>query len=170
MTTPSKSELHGRGQAVVVAMLAIAVLAALFAWGWNYSRGRRALEFYGSEGAVLVRTAPVVEFLRPEPEPAIDLSRAPGLINARASLLSDASYDWSAQDLRQQSPLFSVRFRRGEQAIVITFDFENRTIHASTTQKTARLDHKTSTGWQSYLARHTASAPTTPDTQASSER
>jgi hypothetical protein len=136
-----------------MAMFAVAAVLAVFAWWWNFNRGKQALEFYGSEGAYLIRTAPVVDYLKPAPEAAIDISKAPGLINARASLLSDASYDWSTADARQESPLFSVRFKRGDQAIEVTFDFENRTIHASTTQRTAKLTKKTADGWQNYLAR-----------------
>lgn len=143
-----------KGQLAVGAMLALAILMATFAWWVNFNRGRRALDFYGPEGAILVRTAPTVEYLRPAPEGPLDLSKAPGLINARASLLSDASYDWAASDVVQESPLFSVRFRRGEQSVTVTFDFENRTIHASSMQHTAKLNKKTADGWQSYLARN----------------
>ncbi len=141
------------GQLVVGAMLTIALLMASFAWVVNYIRGNQALDFYGPEGAILLRKAPIVEYLRSEPDGPLDISKAPGLINARAALLSDASYDWTATDVVQESPLFSVRFRRGEQSLVITFDFENRTLHASTTKRTARLNKKTSAGWQSYLAK-----------------
>src|SRR5437870_2908986 len=85
----------GSGQALVLAMFGLAVLAATFAWWWNYNRGRQSLEFFGAEGATLIRTAPQVEYLRSEPESSINISKAPGLLNARASLLSDASYEWS---------------------------------------------------------------------------
>src|SRR5262245_39105325 len=118
----------GTGKTAVLAMLAVGVFAAVFAWWWNYNRGRMALEFFGAEAATLIRTAPNVEILRPDPESDIDISKAPGLINARASLLSDASYDWKASAPAQQSPLFSVRFSRGENSVVVTFDFENRTV------------------------------------------
>src|SRR5438128_2232722 len=97
------------GQRAVLAMLAIGILAAVFSWLWNYNRERQSLEFYGPQAATLIRTAPQVEVLRPEPEANIDISKAPGLINARASLLSDASYEWSATAALQESPLFSVR-------------------------------------------------------------
>jgi len=154
---PIKSK--NSGARAVLAMFCLAGALAGFAWWWNFNRGKKALDFYGPEGALLIRTAPIVEYLLPSPNEAIDISKAPGLINARASLLSDASYDWSEPDPRQESPLFSVRFRRGQQSIAVTFDFENRTIHASTTDRTARLSKKTATGWQSYLARQSESRP-----------
>jgi hypothetical protein len=137
----------------VIAMFAVAAGAAAFAWWWNYNRGKQALELYGPEGAYLIRTAPVVEYLNPPPADPIDISKAPGLINARASLLSDASYEWEVSDNRQESSLSSVRFKRGDQSIVVKFDFVNRTIHASTTQRTAKLAKKTADGWQSYLTK-----------------
>jgi hypothetical protein len=145
----------GTGKSAVLAMLAVGIVAAVFAWWWNYNRGRKALEFYGSETATLIRTAPQVEILRSQPEGDIDISKAPGLINARASLLSDASYDWSGAAPVQQPPLFSVRFSRGDKSAVVTFDFENRTITNSATQRTATLRPKTADGWRQYLARRT---------------
>src|SRR5262245_52627297 len=147
----------GAGKTAVLAMLAVGVVAAVFAWWWNYNRGHKALEFFGAESATLIRTAPKVEILRPEPGTVIDISKAPGLINARASLLSDASYDWSAAAPAQQSPLFSVRFSRGERSVVVTFDFENRTVTNAGTQRMAMLLPKTADGWRQYLARRVES-------------
>ena len=142
------------GHRLVLAIFALALAASAFAWWWNFNRGRRALEFYGPEAATLIRTAPAVEILRAEPEKNIDIGQAPGLINARASLLSDASYEWSAADPRQESPRFSVRFARGEQTVTLTFDFEHQTVATSSTGRVARLTKKTAAGWQQYLARH----------------
>jgi hypothetical protein len=144
-------------------MFVVAIVAATFAWWWNYHRGDQALEFFGAEGARLIRTAPIVEYLRSPSDESIDISSAPGLLNARTSLLSDASYDWSAPDSRLESPQFSVRFSRGRSHVVVTFDFENRTIKSSTTGRTAKLIQKTAAGWQAYLARQVEqSAPVTP--------
>jgi hypothetical protein len=46
-----------------------------------------------------------------------------------------------------------VRFSRGRSHVVVTFDFENRTIKSSATGRTATLIKKTAEGWQAYLAR-----------------
>jgi hypothetical protein len=142
----------GYGRTAVVAMVAVGLLAAGFAWWWNFNRGRRALEFYGSEGATLVRTAKRVELLRTPPDEPLDLSKAPGLLNARAALLSDASFEWEAQP-RLESPLFTVRFGSSEKHVDLTFDFENRTIKTSSTGRAAVLNRKMADGWQQYLAR-----------------
>src|SRR6478609_5030981 len=99
-----------RGSVAVLAMIGLALVAAMFAWWWNYERGHQALKFYGADAATLIRTAPTVELFVSAPaqersesgtEPAsaaptrqIDISHAPGLIHARTSLLDDASYDW----------------------------------------------------------------------------
>ncbi len=145
----------GAGKVAVLTMVGVAILAASFAWWWNFNRGRKSLEFYGPQAATLIRTAPRVEILRPAAEGDIDISQAPGLINARASLLSDASYDWSTAGAPQESPLFSVRFSRRDKSVVITFDFENRTITNSATPRIVTLKPKTADGWRAYLGRWT---------------
>ena len=155
---PATTAAPASGRLLVVGIFGLAILASGFAWWWNFNRGRRALELYGAEGATLIRTAPVVQVLRPDSERNLDISRAPGLINARASLLSDASYVWSAGELRQDSPLFSVRFSKGERSIDVVFDFENETISNSVTQRVAKLKNKTAEGWISYLARQLEAA------------
>jgi hypothetical protein len=144
------------GRWVVVFIFAVAVLLSAFAWWWNYNRGRQALELFGAEGATLVRTAPQVEIHDIQTGRAIDISKAPGLINARASLLSDASYDWAASDVPFDSPPYAVKFRRGEQAVSVTFDFADQAMKVSSTGRVVRLVKKTADGWRSYLARQTA--------------
>lgn len=158
MQLPSTQATAGslaRGQSLVLAMLFVGILAAAFAWWWNFNRGREALGFFGPEAAALVRTAPRVEYLRPPPEETIDISRAPGLINARASLLSDASYDWLQPEPQLQSPHFTVRFSRGDHLVELAFDFENRVVQTSSTGRAAVLNEKTAAGWRAYLARQT---------------
>jgi len=160
---PAPSAPAHRGQFVVVTMFVVAAAAATFAWWWNYHRGDEALAFFGADGARLIRNAPKVEYLRSPSDESIDISNAPGLLNARTSLLSDASYDWSAPDPRLESPRFSIRFSRGRSHVIVTFDFENRTIKTSTTGRTAKLIPKTAEGWQAYLAKQVEQAvPFTP--------
>jgi hypothetical protein len=158
----SVASTSGSGRWLVVALLFLGALAGGFAWWWNFNRGRRTLEFFGSEAARLIRTAPSVEFLKPPPENHVDLSRATGLINARASLLSDASYEWDQSPSAPGSPLFTVRFAEGERSVDVTFDFENRTLRTSSSNKAVVLKEKTARGWQDYLARHAGTMPPEP--------
>jgi hypothetical protein len=144
------------GRLVVIFIFAVAVLLAAFAWWWNYNRGRQALELIGAEGATLVLTAPHIEFREIKTGQTIDLSKAPGLINARASLLSDASYDWTAADVPFDSPQYAVQFRRGERAVTVTFDLADQAMKVSSTGRVVRLVKKTADGWRSYLAKQTA--------------
>src|SRR5262245_66079728 len=96
LATSSSRLLPSRqGQYVVLSMTVVALLAATFSWWWNYNRGRKALEFFGPEGALLIRTAPHVVLLATATNQEIEIGGAPGFLNARASLLSDASFQWS---------------------------------------------------------------------------
>lgn len=149
-----KATAGGSGRWLVVALVCVGALAGGFAWWWNFNRGRRTLEFFGPEAARLIRTAPQVELLKTPPDASVDLSQAPGLINARASLLSDASYVWDQTPADSSSPRLTVRFADGKRSVDLTFDFEYRTLHTSSTNKTALLNQKTASGWQSYLARN----------------
>src|SRR5262249_48288752 len=122
MPVSSRQPISSRGgQLVVLAMLVVATLAATFAWWWNYSRGDQALEFFGPEGALLIRTAPHVSLLAASESPEIDLSRAPGLLNARASLLADASFQWTEPQGNVAPAEWAVRFRRGDHSVTVTF-------------------------------------------------
>src|SRR3954469_7082023 len=138
-----------RGQFLVIAMLGVAVAAATFAWWWNFQRGRKALEFYGPAAATLIRTAPKVELSR-DGEPVRDISKAKGLLNARTSLLGDASYQWNAEGQFANSDA-TLRFTDGERSVLVSFDFENQTISAN--RKIVLLSQKTADGWRIYLER-----------------
>jgi hypothetical protein len=147
---------RSHGQWAVVAMLVLAVILATFAWLWNFDRGRRTLELFGPEGAMLIRTAPYVQVVL-KPEDAIDISSAPGLLNARTSLLDDASYEWEASSSQFKTPQYHVEFRRETrreiQIVEVYFDFENSSIYVSSTRRTAKLKKKTADGWRAYLER-----------------
>ena len=149
---PVRAQANGRGYVVVVAMFALALVAASFAWYVNFNRGRRTLELFGPEAATLIRTAPKVELVV-EPDTNVDLSKAPGLLNARTSLLNDASYEWTAAETSVKDPLYSVRFSDDQTSIVVLFDLENGVIQEPS-GKSVKLTKKTAAGWRTYLARH----------------
>ncbi len=158
-----------RGKLAVLTMFALALAAATFAWSWNVSRGKRALEFYGPEAAHLIRTAPQVEILlvaarTPEPEEElvdglavnrkIDISKAPGLIHARTALLDDASYDWNAKPL-SQSFRFGIRFANGQNEVVLLVGLPRGTIIVAGSEKgSGQLIQKTAEGWIGFMERN----------------
>jgi len=147
---PSKSD--GRGAVAVLAMLGVAILAATFAWWWNFDRGRRTLDLYGPEAATLVRTAPKVELLG-HPNGDIDISKAPGLLNARTSLLSDPSYEWTSSETPFDASQYAVRFSRDGRSATVFFDFENQSINIAPNCRNAKLSKKTADGWRAYIER-----------------
>src|SRR5262245_3348969 len=152
-----------RGKLAVLSMFALAVVAATFAWWWNYRRGERCLEFYGSEAATLIRTAKVVEIIEVDPAARatimrrIDISRAPGVLNARAALLDDASFEWSSTPppapSAPQGRLRLVRFAEGDREVLLRFDGARRSLEILPVAKAAVLDQKTSDGWRQFLER-----------------
>ena len=146
----------GAGRVAVLVMLAVGIAAASFAWWWNYNRGRRSLELYQAEGANLVRTAPKVEILASDRHDNIDISKAPGLLNARTSLLNDSSYEWPAETSIFGSPQAAVRFSNRDESLIVLFDFENRRMLVNC--RTVRIKQKTAEGWQSYLTRQIEAA------------
>lgn len=150
--------LFQQGHFIVIVMFVVAFAAAAFAWWWNFQRGRRALEFYGPEAATLIRTAPKVELLR-DGEPVRDISKAKGLLNARTSLLSDASFERNHASEFAKSDA-TLRFSDGQRSVLVSFEFENRTISANC--KTARLNPKTADGWRRYLERQRGETQLTP--------
>jgi hypothetical protein len=146
------------GHFVVITMVAVALAAATFAWWWNSQRARKVLDFYGPEAATLIRTAPKVELLRDD-DPVHDISQARGLLNARTSLLGDASYKWASEG-QFARPDATLRFSDGERSVLVSFDFDNETISAN--YKTVVLSQKTADGWRTYLKRQTGEAQLTP--------
>lgn len=167
--TDSPAKASSGGKLVVVGMLLVAVLAGAFAWWWNYDRGRRAMAFYGPDAAKLIRTAPVVELLTVEsgvtaPQSldgrgrgrTIDVSRAAGLVHARASLLDDASYDWDAPASQGSSDPMLVRFTNGNDEALVYLYLDERTVVASPSGRSALLVRKTADGWRQFIERNLA--------------
>jgi len=150
-----------RGKIAVLSMFALAIVAAAFAWWWNFRRSERCLAFYGSEAAALIRTAPLVEILEIDPADGkaivkrIDISQAPGLLNARAALLDDASFDWNAPPAATTATVTRmVRFAAGEREVLLRFAAGQQALEVIPQGKIATLDPKTSSGWKQFLERY----------------
>lgn len=182
MTSTPQSPARGwnPGKLAVVGILLVAVGLAGFAWWWNWQRTQRCREFYGGEGAHLIRTATQVEgltlagFSGDESQEQIvvgsdafeivghqDLSKANGLIHARTALLDDGGYRWDDQTTGDCQPqiLYAVRFREGERQITLAFDFGCPHVWIVETQQRVTLAPKIAEGWQSFLKRQMATGP-----------
>jgi hypothetical protein len=165
------------GTLVVVSMLLVAALAAGFAWWVNFNRGREALAFYGPEAARLIRTAPKVEILVLAEstdaaavandwtesglpiERRIDISGARGLLNARTSLLSDASYEPESDPPKQHFPYY-IRFADGPDDVVLAFGEPSGYIYGP--RGVERLNQKTADGWREFIERNIKAANARP--------
>jgi len=150
-----------RGKIAVLSMFALAIGAATFAWFWNYRRGERCLAFYGSEAATLIRTAPRVEILEVDPADSltiarrIDISHAPGLLNARAALLDDASFQWNVQPRPSTTkPTRLLCFANSDREVRLRLNREDQSLEILLDGNSAVLDAKTSAGWQQFLDRY----------------
>ena len=170
-----------RGKLAVLAMFALALTMAAFAWWWNHTSTRQSLAFYGGDAAHLIRTAPQVEILvlyAPSVSAElgtdgiqfgdvsrqvlrrIDISKAPGLLNARTSLLSDASYVGRATE-NGEDVARVVRFADGKEQTLLGLDDPVR--HAVLPDgRRLRLADKTARGWQSFIDRHVQAKPPAP--------
>jgi hypothetical protein len=171
------------GKLAVLGIVLLAVGLAGFAWWWNWQRTARCREFYGGEGAHLIRAADHVEglelsslFVREAREQILvgsepfdvvsrkDLSRAPGLVHARTALLDDASYDWEDQTTGDchSRILYAVEFRDGSRRTTLAFDFGCRRVwivEAHGSRKRATLAPKIASGWESFLTRQLNQEP-----------
>jgi len=146
-----------RGKIAIVVMLSLAVVAAGYAWYQNYQRSVRARAFWGDKAAT-IRFAKKVEAFRleenDEPGDVTDISSAPGLLNARTSLMSDDAFDWSVAPFTPSSSsewTFGVRFVSDENNVTLLFSDQSDAMFVRELGEAVQLDPKTASGWRSYL-------------------
>jgi len=105
-----------RGPAIILLFVGLGIAGGLFSVWWNASLYRRSSEYWGGDGARLIRLGKQVELWELAAGPDADgekatrtwggqsyhaarrhdLSSAPGLIHLREALLADGEYDWTA--------------------------------------------------------------------------
>jgi len=146
-----------RGKIAIVVMLSLAVVAAGYAWYQNYQRSVRARAFWGDQAAT-IRFAKQVEAFRvvgnDEPTDVTDISSAPGLLNARTSLMSDDAFDWSVEPFTPPSSSqwsYGVRFVSDDNDVTLLFSDQSDAMSVRELSKAVQLDPKTASGWRSYL-------------------
>lgn len=179
------------GRWVVLGLVGLGLVAAAAAWVWNYQRSRRALAFFGPQTALLIRRAPTVELVllqRPlaadesAPDQArfvaiagqawviqarIDLSRTPGLLNARTSLLQDASFrDEPPRTYHGPLPPTMLRYAAGSEEAWVGLDLQSGVVIVPARSLAMPLVPKTAAGWRDFLQRqlqnHSAMPPHDP--------
>ena len=186
MTTPDDHvtrDTHGTstGKLAVLAMIAVALVAASFAWWWNFNRGRKTLAFFGPTAARLIRTAPKVEILIVGDSELtvgsdsadekvlignglfpvyrrIDISKAPGLIHARASLLTDSSYTGETTLTAWGDFKEIVRFADDDGEVYLAISETEQTLHDVSSRKARKLIPKTADGWRQFIERNVKQA------------
>lgn len=148
-----------RGKLAIVVMLSLAVAAAGFAWYQNHQRSVQARALWGSHAAT-IRFANKVEAFHAresdDPADAIDISSAPGLLNARTSLMSDDSFDWSVKPFTSEPSSqwqYGVRFRHDGDAVTLLFSDQSDLMLVRERDVVVALDPKTAAGWRSYLTK-----------------
>jgi hypothetical protein len=143
-----------RGKIAIIVMLSLAVSLAGFAWYWNYQRSAKARAFWGSRAATIRFANKVDAFSSDHPEDAVDISGAPGLLNARTSLMSDDGFDWSAQSEAQAASGdwgVGVRFTDDNGEVTLRFSDQSDRMLVVESDQAIALNPKTAQGWKSYL-------------------
>jgi hypothetical protein len=136
------------GKAVIVSMLILGLAAGGLGVWLRYRQGRRALEYWGVESALLIRDADQVELLElvsaedpaaaslPGPELVVgngrwktstrrDVTPVPGILHVRQTLLDDNTFDWrAALPACPHTRQYALRFTQGDQRLAVVFDLE----------------------------------------------
>lgn len=153
------------GKVAILTIGGISLAMASFAVWVHYDRGRRSIEFWERDNAVLIRHASRVEILNLDPVESIDsptisldgrdfaatntidISQARGLVHARYALIHDMSFQWEQEtdgcvsDWSQ--PCRALRFTEGDRQIVVAFDERCGRLHLVGADREVTLVPKT---------------------------
>lgn len=131
-----------QGKHLVVGLFGLALAAAAISFWYQYQSGRRAMAFWGGEGARLLIRAPQVAALqlvsadeKTEGRDVIhdpagrrwrvaerrDAEKARGLINVRRGLLLDTTYLWEREAPRSLTWRYGLELTEGEGKVVALF-------------------------------------------------
>lgn len=134
-----------RGKWAILTMVLLGCALGGFAVWHHYQQGRRILEFWGSETAMLIRHADQVEVWRLGPPPdqsrsqlevngqpmaileQVEISSLRGLVHARHALIIDRNYDWSPVPEGGPVPWnLALHFREAGQQVTLVFATDSR--------------------------------------------
>ena len=144
-----------RGQAVILAIVCVAVAMASYACWHHYRKGRKALRFWGSESAELIRHAEKVRLLKLDPGSAplpsntsangkirignqdlsvvreVDISSMRGLVHARHTLIEDRNFKWNSSPTHPPDRSrwdFALEFSNQEHQLMLVFDVQHHVV------------------------------------------
>lgn len=139
------------GKLVIVAMFALAILAVGFSTWYHYQNAHRSLDYWGTERASLIATAPEITVFEVTADPNVPIDpaaigtdvptiidagityrvrasksadKARGVSNIRRALVLDTTYDWQdppAADYERHWG-YAMRFRDGANDAIVLFD------------------------------------------------
>lgn len=168
-----------RGPAIILLFVGMGIAGGLFSVWWNASLYRRSSEYWGGDGARLIRLGKQVELWELAAGPDADgekatrtwggqsyhaarrhdLSATPGFIHFREALLADGQYEWDATDhgsagAAPPRPQYLLVFSDGQQQLEIWLAPDHRWLgrnrHGAETRLTLGSN---AAGIKKYLAR-----------------
>ena len=172
-----------QGKYVILFIFGSAIAAAVFAWSFQYLRGRRILELWGADNARLIRfegKRVTLLTLKPHEEQSDDaartinvdklafdvvaqkqISEAPGIIHARQALIEDASFQWDKPrgDCEAQWR-YALEFREGNQVATVLLDMHCQRARLLENGHEAAIHPKIFTGWETFIGEHTEAEST----------
>ena len=140
--------MQNSGKFLIISIFGISLAMAIFAWWFQFQRGRRVLELWGSDNAKIIRIESdrVDLFFRTLPSDAPlddsaesvevniagqshifdgqrEITNARGLVHARQALIEDATFLWDkARGDCQADWQYLLRFSSGQQSVDIAVD------------------------------------------------
>lgn len=172
-----------RGKLLILFIFGVSLTAAFFAWRHQYLQGRRSLAYWGSAGAMAIRTAPEVTLLKLAPPDTsaasdggektqkieglvyliveqADLSQAPGLVHARQALITDVAFDWEARETEPNERFeYLLRFASEQQTVEMAINLRTRQARMIGQTDDVRLGERLAGGLATFFAEHLASEP-----------
>ena len=167
--------MEAQGKHVIIFIFGTALVAAIFAWSFQYMRGRRILELWGTDNARLIRvegeqiqllslSSDVDESMPARPEPlvlygesftvvdAIEISNAPGIIHARQALIEDASFQWEKPRADCQPDWqYALEFRQKQRVATILLDMHCERAKLLENGNEAAIHPKIFAGWRKFI-------------------
>ena len=174
--------VEAQGKHVIIFIFGTALAAAIFAWSFQYMRGRHILELWGADNARLIRVeAEQIQLLSLLPADdaadavpqrnltiddqsfavveAAEITDAPGIIHAKQSLIEDASFQWDKP--RGECPprwQFALEFRAGQHVATVLIDTNCERARLLETGHEAAIHPKIFAGWMTFIGEHTTVA------------